>query len=479
MYRDGSTTPLGTSATTSFSDTTVAATTTYTYRVTAVDAAGNESAASATASVTTPLGSGTLTFAPSDDATVDSSQPAVVLGTNTRLTIDNSPVVNSLLKFNVTGTANCPVSSAKLKLTIGSGTDDKSLYGGDLYATSSAWSESSVTWNNAPAAIGAKVSSVPGAVALNTSYLFDVRSLVTGDGAVSVLLKSTSGDGARYYSKEGGAGALAPQLQVVCGSPSGGDTQAPSPPSGLTATATSSNQVDLTWTGSSDNIAVTGYRVYRNGSTSPLATSTTTSFSDTTASPAAAYTYRVTAVDAAGNESTSSNIASVTTPGSTTGGTFVFAPTDDATVDSSQPAVVLGGNTRLTVDNSPVVYSLLKFSITGMPACSVTSATLRLTVGSGTDDKSIYGGDLYAASTFLWSESTVTWNTAPTVVGAKVSSVSGAVALNTSYLFDVKPLVAGNGVLSVLIKSTSGDGARYYSKEGGILAQVPQLQITC
>ena len=40
-------------------------------------------------------------------------------------------------------------------------------------------------------------------------------------------------------------------------------------------------------------------------------------------------------------------------------------------------------------------------------------------------------------------------------------------------------LVTGDGAVSVLIKSTSGDGARYYSKEGGILAQVPQLQITC
>ncbi len=54
-----------------------------------------------------------------------------------------------------------------------------------------------------------------------------------------------------------------------------------------------------------------------------------------------------------------------------------------------------------------------------------------------------------------------------------------AVALNTSYQFDVKPLISGDGTVSMMVKSTSGDGARYYSKEGGTTAQDPQLQVTC
>ena len=140
---------------------------------------------------------------------------------------------------------------------------------------------------------------------------------------------------------------------------------------------------------------------------------------------------------------------------------------------------MLGATVRLTVDNSPVVHSLLKFNVSGLPACSVTSAVLRLTVGSVTDDKSVYGGDVYATSSSAWSETTVNWNNGPTSSGAKLSSVAGAVGLNTTYQWDVKPLVAGNGVVSVVLKTTSSDGARYYSKEGGILAQVPQLVVTC
>ena len=49
------------------------------------------------------------------------------------------------------------------------------------------------------------------------------------------------------------------------GSGGGGDTEPPTTPSGLTATAVSPTQVNLSWTASSDNVGVTGYRVYRDG----------------------------------------------------------------------------------------------------------------------------------------------------------------------------------------------------------------------
>jgi hypothetical protein len=183
----------------------------------------------------------------------------------------------------------------------------------------------------------------------------------------------------------------------------------------------------------------------------------------------------VSAVDAAGNESSKAN-ASVTTPGS--GGTLTFSPTDDATVDSSQPTVNFDGSSRVTVDNSPANNALLKFDVTSTSRCTISSAKLRLTVGSNTNDKSVYGGDVYGVASNSWSESSVNWNTAP-AAGTKVGSVTTAVALNTSYEFDVKPLITGNGTVSMMVKSTSNDGARYYSKEGGTAAQDPQLQVTC
>ena len=86
----------------------------------------------------------------------------------------------------------------------------------------------------------------------------------------------------------------------------------PSAPSGLTATATSSSSVSLSWTASTDNIGVTGYDILRNGT--KIGTTTATSYTDTSAASNTNYTYTVNAYDAAGQVSTPSNTATATTP---------------------------------------------------------------------------------------------------------------------------------------------------------------------
>src|SRR5881396_1732918 len=90
------------------------------------------------------------------------------------------------------------------------------------------------------------------------------------------------------------------------------DTTPPLVPTGLTASAVSSSQINLSWAASSDNVGVTGYRVYRGGT--QIATTTTTSFTNTGLSPSTTYSYTVAAFDAAGNLSAQSGPASATTP---------------------------------------------------------------------------------------------------------------------------------------------------------------------
>src|SRR5205809_457477 len=90
------------------------------------------------------------------------------------------------------------------------------------------------------------------------------------------------------------------------------DTTPPSVPTGLTASAVSSSQINLSWTASFDNVGVSGYRVYRGGT--QIATTTTTSYTNTGLSPSTTYSYTVAAVDAAGNLSAQSSAASATTP---------------------------------------------------------------------------------------------------------------------------------------------------------------------
>jgi hypothetical protein len=91
------------------------------------------------------------------------------------------------------------------------------------------------------------------------------------------------------------------------------DATAPSIPVGLTATAVSSSQVNLSWTASTDNVGVTGYNVFRNGG--KIATSSTTSFTDSSLAASTSYTYNVSAFDGAGNTSGQSSGAAATTLG--------------------------------------------------------------------------------------------------------------------------------------------------------------------
>ncbi|AKF86994.1 hypothetical protein MFUL124B02_36260 [Myxococcus fulvus 124B02] len=92
------------------------------------------------------------------------------------------------------------------------------------------------------------------------------------------------------------------------------DTQAPSIPTGLTATATGTS-VTLNWTASTDNVGVSAYVVFRGGvqvATVP-GTPPATTFVDSGLSANTAYVYSVLARDAQGNASARSTTASVTT----------------------------------------------------------------------------------------------------------------------------------------------------------------------
>ncbi len=95
------------------------------------------------------------------------------------------------------------------------------------------------------------------------------------------------------------------------------DTTAPTVPAGLTATPQSPTEILLSWTASTDaGTGVAGYRVFRDASSTPLATVTTSNYTDSTAVANATYTYTVSAYDRAtpANESALSGSVSATTP---------------------------------------------------------------------------------------------------------------------------------------------------------------------
>ncbi|HEX8763475.1 MAG TPA: Ig-like domain-containing protein [Candidatus Saccharimonadales bacterium] len=116
------------------------------------------------------------------------------------------------------------------------------------------------------------------------------------------------------FDAAGNTSASSAEAKVT--TPAAPDTQAPTVPAGLTATAVSSTQINLAWNTSTDNIAVAAYDVYRSvagGTASKIATVTTTSFGDTGLAASTSYAYYVTARDAAGNVSPNSTTVSAQT----------------------------------------------------------------------------------------------------------------------------------------------------------------------
>src|SRR5262249_11144661 len=110
------------------------------------------------------------------------------------------------------------------------------------------------------------------------------------------------------------------QVQADMNTPvtTGPDTTPPTAPGSLAATPVNASQVNLSWTASTDNVGVTGYRVERqdpgNATFVQVGPATGPPFSDTGLTAGSTYNYRVRAADAAGNLSAYSTVVGATTP---------------------------------------------------------------------------------------------------------------------------------------------------------------------
>lgn len=89
------------------------------------------------------------------------------------------------------------------------------------------------------------------------------------------------------------------------------DVVAPTIPTGLTVTDTTTSTVSFSWIASTDNVGVTGYRIYRGGN--QIATTSVTSFTNNNLAPSTTYAYQASAYDAAGNISAQSSVVNATT----------------------------------------------------------------------------------------------------------------------------------------------------------------------
>jgi len=284
---------------TSFQDAFAITNTTYVYTVLARDAAGNESGPSPAASATPLPG-------------LDSTPPSAP-----------------------TGVAAAAISDTQTRLAWVASTDNVAVAGYRIYRN------------------GAVIVNV----ADNTPYL-DSGLLPSTAYSYNVDAIDASGNVSALSAAAGVTTLATP------------DTTAPSTPTGVTANAVSSSQIDLTWFDSTDNFAVTAYRVFRGGVL--IATlGNVTSYQDIGLSPSTNYSYRVQALDAAGNASGQSTPASAMT---------------QASLDTAAPSVPMG-----------------------LGATAVSASRINLSWSASTDNVAVTGYRLYRDSVFLLALGNVTF----------------------------------------------------------------------
>jgi chitodextrinase len=334
IYRNGA--EVGTSSTTSFSDTGLSPSTTYSYSVVAFDAAGNTSSTSPSAIVTTPAGSQPDTQPPSAPASlsavatgstsIDLSWSAATdnVGVTGYRIIRNGTQVGTATGTSYVDVGLTPSTTYTYTVIARDAANNASASSPPASATTNAVGGSDTQAPTAPTGLTANATGTS-TVDLNWTAATDnvgvtgYRIFRNGSQVGTTTNTSFTDSGlspATVYTYsvvafDGAGNTSPPSGSATATTQSPPDTQAPTAPTSLTATATSFSTVALNWSPSSDNVGVTGYIIYRGGV--QVGTASGTTFTDTGLSPLTTYTYTVKARDAAGNLSPASAAATVTT----------------------------------------------------------------------------------------------------------------------------------------------------------------------
>jgi chitodextrinase len=366
-----------TTTATTYAVTGLTGSTAYAFTVKAKDAAGNISAASNTANVTTPVAP--ISYCASQgNSTSDEKIGRVVFGT-----IDN-PSTGTAGYENFTAiTANASRGTAYTITVTPAWTGSVYPEGYAVfidYNQNGVFTDSGETvWSNA----ASTTTPVSGSITIPaTAILGNTRMRVSMKyNAVPTSCEAFSFGQVEDYTVN---------IQAAAG-----DTTAPSAPTSLTASGTTQTTTDLSWTAATDNVAVTGYDVYQ-GATLLGSTTTATTYAVTGLTAATAYAFTVKAKDAAGNISAAGNTANVTT----------LTP-PDTTAPSAPTSLTASGTTQTTTD------------------LSWTAAT---------DNVAVTGYDVYQGATLLGSTTSAT-----------TYAVTG-LAASTAYAFTVKAKDAAGNV---------------------------------
>lgn len=242
------------------------------------------------------------------------------------------------------------------------------------------------------------------------------------------------------------------------------DTQPPSAPTSLVSTSRTSNSIALSWNASTDNVGVMGYRVFwktASASTYQNITSVSTTINITGLSTATSYNFYVIAYDAAGLNSSASNILTV----STIDGIEPTAPTNLISTGNTTSSISLSWSA--SSDNIGVTgYSVYwKTSASSVyQNVSVSGTTTTITGLSASTTYNFYVIAYDAAGNVSLSSNMLAANTQPLVssVSSTLSGVRSGTANTLSWNITTNSTIQeiklevkkGNGIFSTIYSNT-------------------------
>ena len=218
------------------------------------------------------------------------------------------------------------------------------------------------------------------------------------------------------------------------------DAQAPTTPTNLVATGTTSNSVSLSWTGSTDNIGVTGYNVYMNSALKTTVTGTTTTITGLTASTA--YSFYVVAKDAAGNSSASSTVVNATTAAGTS--ITYCASQGNSTADEKIGKVVFGSINNTTTGTAGYEnFTAITTNVTSGTANTIT-ITPSWTATPYSEGYAVWidynkNGLFTDAGELAWSKATSTTTPATGTITIPASAALGTTRMRVSMKYNAIP----------------------------------------
>jgi hypothetical protein len=214
-------TKVGTTATTSFSDPSLAPGTYY-YRVIAFDAASNRSAASAQAAVAVASTPTVVTVSPTADTYANQGAATTNYGTASSVASRGTPGYTAYLRFPLPAApAGKVLTGAVLQFRTTSDSFSGSVEAHSVDLANNSWVESTLTWNNRPA-LGATVGTVGAGTVPNAVYQTaldpsQLSPLTGGDATLAVT--ETGTDNLWFWSSNQPTVSFRPTLTLTYSAP--------------------------------------------------------------------------------------------------------------------------------------------------------------------------------------------------------------------------------------------------------------------